>query len=69
MKPPYVVDDEGLQEQYDEEESWEEEGFLEGMEEAEGGEMKKKPPFDDGLQDEMDEDIESEFEEQFGDDF
>lgn len=64
-----MVDDKSLQEQYDEEESWEEEGFLEGMEEAEGGNAKKKLPFDDGLQDEMNEDIESEFEEQFGDDF
>jgi|GEM_PF-4762004 len=69
MKPHYVVDDESLQEQYDEEESWEEKGFLEGMEEAEGGENKKKPSFDDELHDEMTGNIESEFEEQFGDNF
>ncbi|MBR9681057.1 MAG: hypothetical protein GOU98_04535 [Candidatus Altiarchaeota archaeon] len=65
-----MIGDGGLEDQYDEEDSWEAEGFLEGMKEAESDEVKKKKSSpSDEFQDGMDENIESEFEEQFGDDF
>ncbi|MBR9689291.1 MAG: hypothetical protein GOV01_00100 [Candidatus Altiarchaeota archaeon] len=53
----------GIEDQYDEDESWEAKGFLEGMEEADS-DKKKKTQFQDEFGNE-----ETEFEDKFSDDF
>ena len=67
-----MIGADGLEDQYDEEDSWESEGFLKGMKDAESDEekeKKKKTTAADEFQDGTDGDMGSDFEEQFGDDF
>jgi len=58
-----VFSEEELEDQYDEEEVWEEQGFLEGMEEADMEKKTRKSLFKDDL-----DELEEEFDEKFSED-
>ena len=57
-----MIGEEELESQYDEEDSWEEKGFMKGMEEADVDKKKRKTLFSDGM-----DDLEDEFDEKFSD--
>ena len=58
-----MLSEEELQDQYDEEDTWEEQGFLEGMEEADMERKTRKATFREDM-----EELEDEFDEKFSDD-
>ncbi len=58
-----MFSEEELEDQYDEEEVWEEQGFLEGMEEADMEKKTRKSLFKDDL-----DELEEEFDEKFSED-